>query len=159
MLSYPNQDDGSRGWLPTGPECKILEKFPDFLKRNGRNVMLPETVAWNCFPEGAKIWRGAKPPTAQDMNIPTRFILHASANAFDEYLHCATILTWFLCQSKSDERDSHVIKNYGVCMRFFVRAPSGIDRTQDDYAQANSIANLWMPRGSYRTNSSSSSTR
>lgn len=173
-------DDGSKGWLPTNPECTLMEQFPSptYHTKNGRNRILPDKIEYFCFPEGCKIWRGTEPPKSADMNLPPRngepigsyspngtpnnaanssTFLSSSAGstqAFDECLNCTTTLTWFVLQSNSDEYGSRCLKNYGVCIRFFVPAPSGIDCTQDDYAQQISINH---PPDQYIDSSSGSS--
>ena len=160
-------DDGSRGWVNTSPECNLLEQFPpdEFHAKHGRNVELANKVEWFCFPEGWKLWRGEGPPSPADLNIQ-RFsssssttVLHSNA-AFDSCLGCTTSFSWFVIASNSDEYGSRNVKTYGAVIKFYVPAPKGIDQTQDDYAQtilgpvkpeattAGAAAKrLWVPMG------------
>lgn len=136
-------DDGSKGWVESTPECCILEQFSkdnEFHVNHGRNVMLADKIEWFCFPEGSRLWRGAEPPTHMDLNLK-RFsassppTMASSIAAFDACLNCTSTFTWFVMASNSDEYGSSLAKTYGAVIRFFVPAPPGIDRTQDDYAQ------------------------
>lgn len=160
------KDDGMKGWVNTTPESIIMEQFPpdnDFHAKTGRNVLLPEMVQWFCFPEGARLWRGASPPTHSDLNLK-RFSAASPLNiassiaAFDACLGCTTSFSWFVIASNSDEYGSSLVKTYGAVIRFYVPAPTGIDSTQDDFAHAvmgntsNSPASisakrLWVPIG------------
>ena len=162
-------DDGSRGWVETSPECSLLEQFPpndEFHIKNGRNVALANKVEWFCFPEGWKLWRGLEPPSPADLNIK-RFSSAAAANvlqsnaAFDACLGCTTSFSWFVIASNSDEYGSRNVKTYGAVIKFYVPAPKGIDQTQDDYAQTmpgdpvkpqpmrtdSTAKRLWVPMG------------
>jgi len=137
-------DDGSSGWVNATPECCVLERFPstdEYHQSNGRNVSLPNKVEWFCFPEGCRLWRGTTPPNLDELNLK-RFSASSPANiatsiaSFDACLGCTTSFSWFAISSNSDEYGSENVKTYGAVIRFFVPAPSGIDRTQDDFAQA-----------------------
>ena len=136
-------DDGSKGWVESTPECCVLEQFPkdnDFHVKHGRNVMLADKVEWFCFPEGTRLWRGTEPPTHMDLNLK-RFsassppTMASSIAAFDACLNCTSTFSWFVMATNSDEYGSSLSKTYGAVIRFFAPAPPGIDRTQDDYAQ------------------------
>jgi len=149
------QDDGSKGWVNSTPECCILEQFPpseDFhlQQHRNRNAMLPQKVEWFCFPEGVKLWRGSQPPTGPDFlsqqqqqttssMISSQTLVSESESTslalFDAYLNCTTSFNWFVIASNSDEYGSNTHKTYGAVIRFYVPAPRGIDPTQDDFAQ------------------------
>ena len=150
------QDDGSKGWVQSTPECCVLEQFPptdDFhlQQGNSRNVQQPQKVEWFCFPDGVKLWRGVEPPTGTDflsqqqqlqaspMLTPSQIMAAESESTslalFDAYLNCTTSFSWFVIASNSDEYGSHTKKTYGAVVRFYVPAPRGIDPTQDDFAQ------------------------
>jgi hypothetical protein len=138
-------DDGSKGWVNTSPECTLLEQFPptdEFHIKNGRNVALANKVEWFCYPEGWRIWRGTDPPSPEDINIERLSISAASMPivskslaAFDSCLGCSTSFSWFVISTNSDEYGSRNVKTYGACIKFYAPAPKGIDQTQDDYAQ------------------------
>ena len=97
-------------------------------------------IEWFCFPDGCKLWRGPEAPTHMDMDLK-RFsassppTMASSIAAFDACLNCTTSFTWFVLTANPDSYGSAVTKTYGACIRFYVPAPPGIDRTQDDYAQ------------------------
>ena len=158
-------DDGSPGWVKSSPECCVLEQFPpseEFHVEHGRNILLPNKVEWWCFPEGCKLWRGSTPPNSEELNL-SRFSASSPANiattlaSFDACLGCTTSFTWFVIASNSDEYGSDTVKTYGACIRFYVPAPSGIDQTQADFAQLESLSQdkslnmerkrLWVPLG------------
>lgn len=138
-------DDGSKGWVNTSPECTILEQFPpndEFHNKNGRDVALANKVEWFCFPEGWRLWRGIEPPSREDINIDRLSLSAASASivsnalaSFDACLGCTTSFCWFVISSSSDEYGSRNVKTYGAVIKFYAPAPKGIDQTQDDYAQ------------------------
>mmetsp|Transcript_36581 Transcript_36581/g.40846 ORF Transcript_36581/g.40846 Transcript_36581/m.40846 type:complete len:2363 (-) Transcript_36581:201-7289(-) len=160
------KDDGMKGWVRTIPECIILEQFPpdnDFHIKSGRKALLPEMIQWFCFPEGTRLWRGSAPPSHSDLNLK-RFSASSPPNvassiaAFDACLNCTTSFSWFVIASNSDEYGSSLVKTYGAVIRFYVPAPTGVDPTQDDFAQtimgnkANSpsptlVKRLWVPIG------------
>lgn len=163
-------DDGGRGWVNSSPECSLLEQFPpndEFHIKNGRNVALANKVEWFCFPEGWKIWRGEEPPSPADLNCIQRYSSSAPAStvqstaAFDACLGCTTSFSWFVIASNSDEYGSKNVKTYGAVIKFYVPAPSGVDSTQDDYAQTmegrhlkspsdkkkSTAKRLWVPLG------------
>ena len=163
-LKKSTQDSTKKGWLPTYLKYNVIEQFPSqtFHRKNGRNIELMDEVGWWCFPEGCQAWRGKEPPTAADMNLPSRnrnpYIDNCvtgeeynapnasffstspigSTQTFDECFNCTTTLTWFVLQSKSDEVGSRTIKNYGICLRFFVPAT-------DDTKHQDSEDILWIP--------------
>jgi WD40 repeat protein len=160
-------DDGSSGWVNSTPECCVLEQFPpsdDFHVNNGRTATLPNKIEWFCFPDGCKLWRGSTPPNAYELNL-RRFSASSPANiststaSFDACLGCTTSFSWFVIASNSDEYGSDTAKTYGACIRFYVPAPTGIDPTQDDFAQmlmeganfrpgiSNEGKRLWVPVG------------
>jgi len=63
--------------------------------------------------------------------------LTSSIAAFDACLNCTSSFLWWVINSKSDEYGSQSVKTYGAVIRFYVPAPVGCDRTQDNYAQSN----------------------
>jgi hypothetical protein len=165
-------DDGSKGWVNTSPECTLLEQFPpndECHIKNGRNVALANKVEWFCYPEGWRLWRGADPPSPEDINIERLSISAASMPivskslaAFDSCLGCSASFSWFVISTNSDEYGSRNVKTYGACIKFYAPAPKGIDQTQDDYAQtmmgvpikaqtatkgASTAKRLWVPMG------------
>lgn len=100
-----------------------------------------------CFPEGYRLWRGAEAPTHMDMHLK-RFSassppsMASSIAAFDACLNCTTSFIWWVTSSNSDSYGSKNVKTFGAVIRFYVPAPTGIDPTQDDYAQgANGSTN------------------
>jgi len=139
-IGNQRNDDGSKGWVESNPECVVLERWPkddDFHYKNGRETaVLPNKVEWFCFPEGTKLWRGTDPPTHFDLkprggaSTPS-----ASIAAFDACLKCATSFSWFVISSTGESYGSKNVKTHGAVIRFFVPAPYAIDPTQDDYAQ------------------------
>ena len=163
-------DDGSKGWVNTSPECTLLEQFPpndEFHNRHGRNVALANKVEWFCFPEGWRLWRGLEPPSPEDLDLK-RFSssmppqVNLSVAAFDSCLNCTTSFSWFVIASNSDEYGSRNVKTYGAVIKFYAPAPKGIDQTQDDYAQTmlagpvnpqttktgvSTAKRLWVPMG------------
>lgn len=165
-IGKQKNDDGSKGWVKSNPASVILEQFPpesDYHVKNGRNVLLPEMVQWFCFPEGARLWRGTAPPSHSDLNL-RRFSASSPPNvsssiaAFDACLNCTTSFSWFVIASNSDEYGSSLVKTYGAVIRFYAPAPTGIDPTQDDFAQSilgnvsksgasGPAKRLWIPVG------------
>lgn len=142
-------DDGSRGWVNTYPELCVLEQFPPASEtgetlhtKHGRTNVgcLLDKVEWFCFPEGCRLWRGSTPPNHEELNL-SRFSASspsrqaASIASFDACLNCTSSFSWFVLASNSDEYGSEQAKTYGACLRFYVPAPTGIDPTQDDFAQ------------------------
>jgi WD40 repeat protein len=136
-------DDGASGWVNATPECCVLEQFPpndEFHAKRGRSSILPGKVEWFCFPEGCKLWRGLTPPNHDELNLK-RFSAAASGHisssiaSFDACLGCTASFSWFVIASNSDQYGSESKKTYGAVIRFFVPAPTGIDPTQDDFAQ------------------------
>ena len=136
-------DDGSKGWVESTPECCVLERFPpndEFHINNGRMTGLIPQVEWFCFPEGCKLWRGPNAPTRDDlkaggvstMNHPS---LDFSSSNFDTCLDAASSFSWFVLSSNSDVYGSKLVKTYGTIVRFYVPAPKGVDPRQDDFAQ------------------------
>ena len=165
-IGNQKKDDGMKGWVKTTPESVILEQFPpdnDLHIKSGRRALLPEMVQWFCFPEGTRLWRGTAPPSHSDLNLK-RFPASSPPNvassiaAFDACLNCTTSFSWFVIASNSDEYGSSLVKTYGAVIRFYVPAPTGIDPTQDDFAQTLmgikpnsqspvSVKRLWVPIG------------
>jgi len=163
-----SHDNGAKGWVKSNPECAILEQFPpndEFHAAEGRNVTLQNKAEWFCFPEGCRLWRGAEPPTHSDLNLK-RFSASSPPNvassiaAFDACLNCTTSFSWFVMQSNEKENDFKNVKTYGAVIKFYARAPPGIDSTQDDFAQAilpglsdsqqgnaSQARRLWVPLG------------
>lgn len=140
-IGNQRNDDGSKGWVQSTPECCVLERFPpddDFHIKNGRNVGLIPQAEWFCFPEGCKLWRGAEAPTHDDLKAGgVSTSAHASevSSPFDSCFGSASSFSWFVLSSNSDDYGSAIVKTYGVVVRFYVPAPKGIDPTQDDFAQ------------------------
>ncbi|VEU38269.1 unnamed protein product [Pseudo-nitzschia multistriata] len=163
-IGNQKNDEGMKGWVKATPECVIMEQFPpnnEFYMNSGRKAALPEMLQWFCFPEGARLWRGTNPPTHSDLNLK-RFSaaspqnLASSIAAFDACLGCTTSFSWFAIASNSDQYGSSLVKTYGAVIRFYVPAPTGIDPTQDDFAQAimgrkadipppGAVKRLWVP--------------
>jgi len=163
-IGNQKNDDGMRGWVKTTPECVVLEQFPpnnEFHLQSGRKALLPEMLQWFCYPEGARLWRGIDPPSPSDLKlkqfsgISTPNVISSTA-AFDACLSCTTSFSWFVIASNSDEYGSSLVKTYGAVIRFYVPAPTGIDSTQDDFAQAimggkpnkpspTLVKRLWVP--------------
>jgi WD40 repeat protein len=161
-------DDGSKGWVNSTPERCILEQFPpndEFHQKTGRSATLAQMIEWFCFPEGCRLWRGTGPPTHSDLNLK-RFSASSPPNvassiaAFDACLNCTTSFSWFVIASNSDKYGSSLVKTYGAVIRFYAPAPTGIDPTQDDFAQTlmdattgtrtqsgASTKRLWVPVG------------
>jgi hypothetical protein len=136
-------DDGSKGWVESTPECCVLERFPpndEFHIKNGRMTGLIPQVEWFCFPEGCKLWRGPNAPTHDDLKAggvstishPT---IDFSSSNFDTCLNAASSFSWFVLSSNSDVYGSKLVKTYGTMVRFYVPAPKGVDPRQDDFAQ------------------------
>ena len=136
-------DDGSKGWVESTPECCVLERFPpddEFHINNGRMTGLIPQVEWFCFPEGCKLWRGPNAPTHDDLKAggvstishPT---IDFSSSNFDTCLNAASSFSWFVLSSNSDVYGSKLVKTYGTMVRFYVPAPKGVDPRQDDFAQ------------------------
>jgi hypothetical protein len=136
-------DDGSKGWVESTPECCVLERFPpddEFHINNGRMTGLIPQVEWFCFPEGCKLWRGPNAPTHDDLKAggvstishPT---IDFSSSNFDTCLNTASSFSWFVLSSNSDVYGSKLVKTYGTMVRFYVPAPKGVDPRQDDFAQ------------------------
>jgi len=158
------EDDGMKGWVKANSKCEIMEQFPpnnEFHMKSGRKALLPEMIEWFCYPEGARLWRGTAPPSHSDLNLK-RFsaassqAVATSIAAFDACLGCTTSFSWFVIASNSDQYGSSLVKTYGAVIRFYVPAPTGIDPTQDDFAQANrgkqvetpspgAVKRLWVP--------------
>jgi hypothetical protein len=140
-IGNQRNDDGSKGWVQSTPECCVLERFPpddDFHIKNGRNVGLIPQAEWFCFPEGCKLWRGAEAPTHDDLKaggVSTAIRSSGLPSRFDSCLGSASSFSWFVLSSNSDDYGSAIVKTYGVVVRFYVPAPKGIDPTQDDFAQ------------------------
>lgn len=140
-IGNQRNDDGSKGWVQSTPECCVLERFPpndDFHVKNGRNVGLIPQAEWFCFPEGCKLWRGAEAPTHEDLRlggVSTAGRSIDNPSPFDSCLGSASSFSWFVLSSNSDDYGSAIVKTYGVVVRFYVPAPKGIDPTQDDFAQ------------------------
>ena len=135
-IGNQRNDDGSKGWVQSTPECCVLERFPpndEFHINNGRNVGLIPQAEWFCFPEGCKLWRGAESPTHDDLKAGG--VSTARSSPFDSCLGSASSFSWFVLSSNSDDYGSAIVKTYGVVVRFYVPAPKGIDPTQDDFAQ------------------------
>ncbi len=163
-IGNQKNDNGINGWVKSTPECVVMEQFPpnnEFHFQSGRKALLPEMLQWFCYPEGVRLWRGTAPPSHTDLNVK-RFPPTTSPNvassiaAFDACLDCATSFSWFVIASNSDEYGSSLVKTYGAVIRFYVPAPTGIDSTQDDFAQAimggksnlpssASVKRLWVP--------------
>lgn len=128
----------------------ILSIFIEIPKYS--NVMLADKIEWFCFPEGARLWRGDKPPTHKELNL-NQFNASASPSmasttaAFDSCLNCSCSFSWFVMASNSDEYGSNLLKTYGAVIRFFVSAPTDIDQ-----ARAGS-KRLWVPFGILITSS------
>lgn len=160
-------DDGARGWVNSTPECCVLEQVPsndEFHLKNGRTAVLPGKVEWFCFPEGCRLWRGSTPPNHDELNMK-RFSASSPAHvstaiaSFDACLGCTTSFSWFVISSNADQYGSESKKTYGAVIRFYVPAPTGIDPTQDDFAQAiigtstselvqtSERKRLWVPIG------------
>ena len=136
-------DDGSKGWVQSTPECCVLERFPpndEFHINNGRSTGLPPVESF-CFPEGCQLWRGPNAPTHDElkaggvstMTHPSS--LDLSSNNFDTCLDTTVSFSWFVLSSNSDIYGSKLVKTYGTIIRFYVPAPKGIDPRQDDFAQ------------------------
>jgi len=156
-------DDGGYGWVKSRPDCTIFEQFPpndQFHISNNRNATLDDAAIF-CFPEGCRLWRGAEPPSQNDLN---RFSASsppnnnfASSSAFDACLNCTTSFSWFVMQSNEKENDFKNVKTYGAVIKFYAPAPRGIDSTQDDFPggdlhQGNDLSSgqakrLWVPLG------------
>jgi hypothetical protein len=140
-IGNQRNDDGSKGWVQSTPECCVLERFPpddEFHVKNGRNTGLIPQAEWFCFPEGCKLWRGASPPTHDDLKaggVSTAAQSSDVPSSFDSCLGSAASFSWFVLSSNSDDYGSKLVKTYGVVVRFYVPAPKGIDPTQDDFAQ------------------------
>ena len=135
-IGNQRNDDGSKGWVQSTPECCVLERFPpndDFHVKNGRNVGLIPQAEWFCFPEGCKLWRGAESPSHDDLKAGG--VSTACSSPFDSCLGSAASFSWFVLSSNSDDYGSAIVKTYGIVVRFYVPAPKGIDPTQDDFAQ------------------------
>eukprot|EP00536_Pseudo-nitzschia_multiseries_P013777 jgi/Psemu1/261659/estExt_Genewise1Plus.C_6140004 len=163
-IGSQKNDGGMKGWVKATPECVVMEQFPpnnEFHLKSGRKALLPEMVQWFCYPEGARLWRGTAPPSRSDLNLK-RFSaaspqnLASSTAAFDACLDCTTSFSWFVIASNSDEYGSSLVKTYGAVIRFYAPAPTGIDMTQDDFAQAimggkqempsqGAVKRLWVP--------------
>jgi WD40 repeat protein len=163
-IGNQKNDRGMNGWVKTTPECVVMEQFPpnnEFHLKSGRKALLPEMLQWFCFPEGARLWRGTAPPSYSDLNLernPSASYQNvaSSAAAFDACLDCTTSFSWFVIASNSDEYGSSLVKTYTAVIRFYAPAPTGIDSTQDDFAQAimggksnlprsRSVKRLWVP--------------
>jgi hypothetical protein len=160
-------DDGSKGWVKSTPECCVLERFPpddDFHVNNGRMTGLIPQVEWFCFPEGCKLWRGPNAPTQEDLkaggvSTMSHPSMDFSSSNFDTCLNTASSFSWFVLSSNSDVYGSKLIKTYGTIVRFYVPAPKGVDPRQDDFAQmltggeeddaklGNYQKRLWVPIG------------
>jgi WD40 repeat protein len=161
-IGNQKDDDGAKGWVSSTPKFAVLEQFPpndEFHQKAGRNVALPGMIEWFAFPEGSRLWRGTGPPSHSDLNLK-RFSASSPPNvassiaAFDACLNCTTSFSWFVIASNSDEYGSTLVKTYGACIRFFIPAPTGIDPTQDDFAEnlmgqskpaGASTKRLWVP--------------
>ena len=161
-IGNQKDDDGAKGWVVSTPKFAVLEQFPpndEFHQQAGRNVALPGMIEWFAFPEGSRLWRGTGPPSHSDLNLK-RFSASSPPNvassiaAFDACLNCTTSFSWFVIASNSDEYGSTLVKTYGACIRFFIPAPTGIDPTQDDFAESlmgqskpagASTKRLWVP--------------
>ena len=136
-------DDGSKGWVESTPECSVLERFPpndEFHINNGRMTGLIPQVEWFCFPEGCKLWRGPHAPTHDDLkaggvSTMSHPSLDFSSSNFDTCLDTASSFSWFVLSSNSDVYGSKLVKTYGTIVRFYVPAPKGVDPRQDDFAQ------------------------
>lgn len=136
-------DDGSKGWVQSTPECCVLERFPpndEFHINNGRMTGLIPQVEWFCFPEGCKLWRGPNAPTHDDLkaggvSTMSHPSLDFSSNNFDTCLDTTSSFSWFVLSSNSDVYGSKLVKTYGTIVRFYVPAPKGVDPRQDDFAQ------------------------
>lgn len=143
-------DDGSKGWVESEPVSSVLEQFPPndaFHAKHGRTCNFTGNIELWCFPEGYRLWRGAEAPTHMDMHLK-RFSassppsMASSIAAFDACLNCTTSFIWWVTSSNSDSYGSKNVKTFGAVIRFYVPAPTGIDPTQDDYAQgANGSTN------------------
>jgi WD40 repeat protein len=163
-IGNQKDDDGMKGWVRATPECVVLEQFPpnnEFHLQAGRKSLLPEMVQWFCYPEGARLWRGTAPPSHSDLNLKQYSAasltnVSSSIAAFDACLGCTTSFSWFVIASNSDEYGSSLVKTYVAVIRFYAPAPTGIDSTQDDFAQAimggkpnsspsTSAKRLWVP--------------
>lgn len=69
-IGNQRNDDGSKGWVQSTPECCVLERFPptdEFHYSNGRKVGLVPQIEWFCFPEGCKLWRGVEAPNHAEL--------------------------------------------------------------------------------------------
>ena len=147
-------DDGSRGWVQSTPECTTLERFPpddEFHVNNGRMTGLPQ-LEWYGFPEGCKLWRGTRPPTAAEMReegVSVSFegvagdggttgsrgvTVEHRPSRFDRVLGTTASFSWFVFSSQGTDV-CRMVKTYCTLVRFYVPAPTGVDPTQDDYAQ------------------------
>eukprot|EP00804_Cyclotella_cryptica_P013031 CCRYP_002346-RC/>CCRYP_002346-RC protein AED:0.04 eAED:0.04 QI:400/1/1/1/1/0.85/7/1256/1761 len=147
-IGNQRNDDGSKGWVQSTPECCVLERFPpndEFHVKNGRNTGLIPQAEWFCFPEGCKLWRGATAPSHEDLKaggVSTSARSSDIASSFDICLGSATSFSWFVLSSNSDDYGSKLVKTYGVVVRFYVPAPKGIDPTQDDFAQTMTVGGV-----------------
>ena len=70
-IGNQRNDDGSKGWVQSTPECCVLERYPpddEFHIKNGRQTsgLIPQ-IEWFCFPEGCKLWRGSDAPNNREM--------------------------------------------------------------------------------------------
>jgi hypothetical protein len=167
-IGNQRNDDGSKGWVQSTPECCILERFPlddEFHIKNGRNIGMIPQAEWFCFPEGCKLWRGTEAPTHDDLKaggVSTAVNSSEGSSPFDSCLGSAASFSWFVLSSNSDDYGSAIVKTYGGVVRFYVPAPKGIDPTQDDFAQtmtgegaqgaaqkgkSSSERRLWVPIG------------
>ena len=150
-IGNQRNDDGSKGWVQSTPECCVLERYPpndEFHINNGRNTGLIPQVEWFCFPEGCQLWRGIEAPSIEEMRAGGVSMCTSASSrdadgelivptgvSFDSTLQTPTSFSWFVLSSNSDVYGSRLVKTYGTMIRFYVPAPKGIDPTQDDFAQ------------------------
>ena len=167
-IGQQKSDDGSRGWVQSTPECTTLERFPpddEFHVNNGRMTGLPQ-LEWYCFPEGCRLWRGTRAPTPAEMRDEGVSVSFDGAehrpSRFDGVLGAPASFSWFVFSSQGTDV-CRMVKTYCTLVRFYVPAPTGVDPTQDDYAQVlmggggakggrsgtggGGKARLWVPVG------------
>ena len=163
-IGNQRNDDGSKGWVQSTPECCVLERYPptdEFHVNNGRMTGLIPQIEWFCFPEGCKLWRGTDSPTWMDMRAGGVSMISTTSSGrsnrgghplvggidgneyhptkFDRALGTTSSFSWFVLSSNSDVYGSRIVKTYGTMVRFYVPAPVGIDPTQDDFAQTMNL--------------------
>jgi len=83
-IGNQRNDDGSKGWVQSTPECCVLERYPptdEFHINNGRMTGLIPQIEWFCFPEGCKLWRGGDAPNYAEMKAGGVSMMSPSAAA------------------------------------------------------------------------------